>query len=357
MADERRRAPSIHDVAALAGVSYQTVSRVLNDAPRIRPVTAERVQAAIRELGYRPNRAARALVTRRSRTIGVLLTARALHGPFSSYLAIVDAAAERGYGTTTTPAPAGDAVDPTEAVGLLLNQGVDGIVAIAPQDSARSALSGLGARVPLITLQGGPDEVHDFGFDQREGAVAAVEHLIELGHRRIAHVPGPRGWAEAEERERGYRAATARHGLEALVTRPGDWTAESGHRIGRDLLEADAPTAVFAANDETAAGVMAAARELGLALPDDLSVVGVDDVPLARYLDPPLTTVRQDFAVLGRRALDVLVAEIEGDLEHAVHERLPPRLVVRASSAQVTNRSRHALRGCPRPPGGVYYPS
>ncbi len=349
---DRVRPPSIHDVAALAGVSYQTVSRVLNDAPRIRPETLQRVQRAIGELGYRPNRAARALVTRRSRTIGVLLTARALHGPFSSYLAVVDAAADRGYGVTTTPSASDDAEHIAEAVEALLAQGVDGIVAIAPQDRARRVLRGVGRPVPVMTMQGGPDEAEDFGFDQREGARTAVEHLIGLGHREILHLPGPQGWAEAEERERGYRLALHEHGLPPVLTARGDWTAESGYRAAVGVLAGSTATALFAANDEMATGVLAAARDLGIAVPGDLSVVGVDDIPVARFLTPALTTVRQDFEVLGRRALDVLIAEIEGDLEHSVHERIPAALVARASTAKVTNRSRPAARVA-APPGAA----
>ncbi|WP_375388200.1 LacI family DNA-binding transcriptional regulator [uncultured Amnibacterium sp.] len=339
MGQERARPPSIHDVASRAGVSYQTVSRVLNGAPRIRPDTIERVQRAIGELGYRPNRAARALVTRRTRTIGVLLTAKTLHGPYSSFLAIVDAAAERGYGVTTTPIASDDAAAITDAVEQLLAHGIDGIVAIAPQDRARDALHRIDAHVPVITLQGGPDEVEDFGLDQREAARIAVEHLVALGHRSILHIPGPRGWAESEERERGYRRAMADHGLVAEVTERGDWTVDGGYRVALATLPAGDVSAVFAANDEMAIGAIAAARDLGLDVPGGLSVVGVDDVPVARFVAPALTTVRQDFPLIGRRALDVLIAEIEGDAVPAIHERLPPELVVRRSTAQVTNPS------------------
>lgn len=332
------RPPSIHDVARRAGVSYQTVSRVVNEHPQIRPETAERVQQAIEELGYRPNRAARALVLRCTRTIGVLLSARALHGPFSSFLAVVDAAAARGYTVTTIPTASDRPEDVARGVDALLAQGVDGIIAIAPQDRARSAIQGIGARVPVMTLQGGPGEREDFGFDQRQGARAAVSHLLALGHRVVLHVPGPHGWAEAEERARGYELEMRAHGLEPLLARESDWTAASGHRSALAALPGSDATAVFAANDETAFGVLAAARELGLRVPADLSVVGVDDIPTARFVDPALTTVRQDFGVLGRRAITVLIAEIEGDDAHAGHERIVPELVIRDSTAKVTKR-------------------
>lgn len=345
---ERTRPPSIRDVADRAGVSYQTVSRVLNDHPRIREETARRVNEAIGALGYRPNRAARALVTQRTHSIGVLVPARALYGPFSSFVAIVDAARERGYAVETTPVSSERPEDLVACLDLLLGHGVEGVVAIAPQDRARETVRRSGTRVPVITLQGGPDEIEDFGFDQREGARAAVRHLVELGHRRILHLPGPAGWAEADERQRGYLEEVAAHGLEPMVAEAGDWTADSGYGIGAAALRAMAPTAVFAANDEMAFGVLAAARDHGVAVPEDLSVVGFDDAPIARFTGPGLTTLRQDFAELGRRAIGLLLDEIEGDFTHRP-DRILPDLVVRGSTAHVTDRTRHAAEGCRSP--------
>lgn len=340
----RTRPPSIRDVADRAGVSYQTVSRVLNQHPKIRASTAERVQAAIGELGYRPNRAARALVTARTRTIGVLLTAKALHGPFSSFLAIEAAARARGYAVSATPNASDDAVDIAHAVDALLAHGVEGIVAIAPQDRARDAIHRVGARVPVLTLQGTPDEIDGFAIDQQGGAHLATRHLVQLGHRRIAHLPGPDGWAEAGERRRGYAAEMASHGLEALLAPAGDWTPGAGYASGQQLLRDRSVTAVFAANDEMAIGLLAAAAELGLRVPDELSVVGFDDIPAARYLTPPLTTVEQDFAELGRRTIAALIDEIEHGGPLRQHPPITSRLIVRSSTAMVTNRQRHALR-------------
>jgi DNA-binding LacI/PurR family transcriptional regulator len=332
----RVRPPSIRDVAERAGVSYQTVSRVLNEHPSLRPDTVERVQAAIQDLGYRPNRAARALVTSRNHTIGVLLSARALYGPFSSFLTIVDAARERGYSVTTTPNPSDDPADIVDGLDSLLSHGVEGIVAIAPQDRAREAVRQSGADVPVLTLQGGPDEALDFGFDQQEGARLAVRHLLGLGHRRILHIPGPRGWAEAEERQRGFESIMRERRLPVLLADEGDWTVDVGREIALRVLEHDRPTAIFAVNDDTAIGVLAAAHDLGLRVPEDLSVVGFDDVPYARHLRPALTTVRQDFEELGRRAIAALLDEIEGTVRPVPHPRVLPRLVVRDSTAEVT---------------------
>ncbi|HET6825900.1 MAG TPA: LacI family DNA-binding transcriptional regulator [Amnibacterium sp.] len=340
--DRPHRAPSIRDVAEAAGVSYQTVSRVLNDHPKVHPDTAARVQAAIVELGYRPNRAARALVTKRTRTLGVLITARPLYGPFSSFLAIEQAARERGYAVTASPNASDDVADIAQAIDSLLMHGVEGIVAIAPQDRARDAIHKIGARVPVLTLQGAPDEIDGFPIDQRGGARLATRHLVELGHRRILHIPGPPGWAEAEERRRGYLEEMAAHGLEPLLADPGDWTPEAGYISGRSAFARWDVTAVFTANDEMAVGLLAAAVEAGLHVPEDLSVVGFDDIPSARYLAPPLTTVEQDFWEIGRRAIDALIDEIEHGVALPRTPPLPWRLVVRSSTAQVTNRARLA---------------
>lgn len=341
---QRTRPPSIRDVADRAGVSYQTVSRVLNDHPRIREETARRVHEAIGELGYRPNRAARALVMQRTHAIGVLLPARALYGPFSSFVAIVDAARERGYAVETMPVSSEGPDDLVACLDALLGHGVEGVVAIAPQDRARQTVRLSGTRLPVITLHGGPDEVEDFGFDQREGARAAVRHLVELGHRRILHLPGPDGWAEADERQRGYLEEIDAQGLAPMVAEPGDWTADSGYAIGAAALADLAPSAVFAANDEIAFGVLAAARDQGVAVPEELSVVGFDDVPTARFTGPGLTTLRQDFAELGRRAIGLLLDEIEGDFSRRP-DRILPDLVVRGSTADVTDRTRHGPEG------------
>jgi DNA-binding LacI/PurR family transcriptional regulator len=341
--EQRLRPPSIRDVADRAGVSYQTVSRVLNAHPSIRADTEERVRAAIDALGYRPNRAARALVTARSRTIGVLLTARPLHGPFSSFLAIVDAVRERGYSVTTTPNASDDPADILRALEELLAHGVEGIVAIAPQDRAREAVRQSGAPVPVLTLQGVPDETNDFGFDQYEAARLATRHLVDLGHRRIDHLAGPLGWGEAEQRQRGYEHVLRERGLTPRVL-SGDWTPDSGMTVGLRMLADDRPTAVFAANDEMAVGLLAAASDLGLSVPGDLSVVGFDDVPYAKHLRPALTTIRQDFGDLGRRAIALLIDEIEGMVPAEPLPRVPSTLVVRASTAEVTIESRTPRR-------------
>lgn len=331
---EHQRAPSIRDVAALAGVSHQTVSRVINEHPSIREATRQRVLEAMSQLHYRPNRAARALVTARSRTIGVLSTsAAALYGPVSSINAIQDAGRAAGYYIAV--AQLADLSLGSIAAGLdhLLAQSVEGIVVIAPQDVVLDQLQTAGLTVPYVTLQGGPSTVQrELTVDQVAGARTATRHLIELGHRRIAHVSGPLEWFEAQARVHGYRVELAAAGLEPEPAAAGDWTAESGYRVGLCVLADPDVTAVFTSNDQMALGLYHAAHELGRRIPEDLSVVGFDDIPEAAHFWPPLTTVLQDFTELGRRSIESIVAEIEGGTEPTAVS-LQPDLIVRASTA------------------------
>ncbi|WP_158862429.1 LacI family DNA-binding transcriptional regulator [Leifsonia sp. AG29] len=331
---EHQRAASMRDVAVLAGVSHQTVSRVINGHPSIREATRQRVLAAMDELNYRPNRAARALVTARSRTIGVLSTsAAALYGPVSSINAIQDAGRAAGYYVAVAQLP--DLGAPSIADGLdhLLAQSVEGIIVIAPQEVVLEQLEHARIDVPYVTLQGGASTVQrELTVDQQAGARAATRHLIELGHQRIAHVSGPLLWFEARARVGGWALELEAAGLEAIPAFEGDWTAESGYRRGLEALDDDRVTAVFASNDQMALGVYHAAYERGLRIPEDLSVVGFDDIPEAAHFWPPLTTVLQDFTELGRRSVGSLVAEIEGGQE-PTPVSIRPELVVRRSTA------------------------
>ncbi len=331
---EHQRAASMRDVAALAGVSHQTVSRVINGHPSIRDSTRQRVQEAMLQLHYRPNRAARALVTARSRTIGVLSnSAAALYGPVSSINAIQDAGRAAGYSVAVAQLP--DLTGASIAAGLdhLLAQSVEGIVVIAPQDVVIEQLQSVRLDVPYVTLQGGPSALErELTVDQVAGARAATQHLVSLGHRRIVHLSGPLEWFEAQARVHGYRQELAEAGLDPEPVPEGDWTAESGYRLGLDVLRDPGVTAVFASNDQMALGLYHAAYERGRRLPHDLSVVGFDDIPEAAHFWPPLTTVLQDFTDLGRRSVESLVAEIEGGQELTAVSLLPD-LVVRSSTA------------------------
>ncbi|MGO4533349.1 LacI family DNA-binding transcriptional regulator [Leifsonia sp. 2MCAF36] len=331
--DEQGRAPGVREVAAAAGVSRQTVSRVLNDHPSIRPATRERVLAAMEELSFRPNRAARMLTTSRSTTIGVLVASpSSLFGPASSIDAIEKAARDAGYFVTVAHAASLDTDAVEAALEQLSAQAVEGIVVVAPQQRIQDAMAAVSLRVPSITLHGaGMAGDHGVFVDQFEGARLATRYLLDRGHVRIAHLSGPADWSEARARREGFLREMEAAGADPVVSRDGDWTAASGAEIGAELLADTTITAVFSSNDQMALGAMFAAARAGRIIPRDLAVVGFDDIPEAAFLTPPLTTVRQDFAELGRRCVARLVAEIEGT-DLAFDAPVLPRLVSRGSA-------------------------
>lgn len=330
---ERSRAPSIRDVARLAGVSHQTVSRVLNDHPSIRPETKQRVQDAIGVLDYRPNLAARALVTSTSRTIGVLSATVGEFGPTSSIASIEDAARAEGYSVTTVNLPETTPEAIGDAIRQLGREQVSGIVALAPQVRVFNVLRGMAVGVPIVSLQAASGAGgFSLSADQVAGARAVTEHLISLGHNDILHLAGPQDWIEAESRMRGYLDALREADLPTFPPIRGDWTADFGYFAGTELARRRDFTAVFAANDLMAIGLMHGFRDAGIDVPRQVSVVGFDDIPVAAHVWPPLTTVHQDFPALGKRTVKVLLSQIRGE---ALPEFGPvaPQLRLRSSSA------------------------
>lgn len=330
---DKVRAPNIRDVAALAGVSYQTVSRVLNDSPSIRPTTRQKVLDVIDEIGYRPNQAARALVTSRSKAIGVLTLQNVHFGPQTIVNAIEVEARAAGYrlsiASTTTASD-----DVRASLDLLTNQAVEAIIVIAPQRKFFDVIDELDLDVPIVALDSTQRaKAHSLSVDQFEGARLATRHLIDLGHRHIVHVAGPQDWIEADERMQGFLFEMGEADLSIEPPILGDLTADFGYLAGKELLRRRDFTAVFSANDLMAVGLLHAFREADIDVPREVSVVGFDDSPTAPHLWPPLTTVRQDFALIGRRAVELVVAELEG---RTVLDRtlIPPELVVRGSTSR-----------------------
>jgi DNA-binding LacI/PurR family transcriptional regulator len=323
------------DVAVRAGVSHQTVSRVINGHPSVAPLTRERVQQAIAELGYRPNLAARALVTGSTRTIGLVTVKINQYGPAQTMIGLEKAARAAGYSVSVSILDDATADAMREAVDRFVAQSVDAIVALATYDDAAAAMHSIDAPVPLVAVQVGGAEDHPaVGVDQESGARLATRHLLELGHRTVHHVAGPADSQEARGRTAGWRAELLAAGAPVPEIVRGDWTPSSGYAAGRTLAAriraGEDITGVFLANDQMALGLLAALHEEGLEIPDDLSVVGFDDLPEAPYFTPPLTTVRQDFAELGRRGVQLVLARLAGETLHA--EPVPAPLVVRAST-------------------------
>jgi len=321
------------DVAKLAGVSHQTVSRVINDSAHVRPETRERVMAAMRQLDYRPNPAARALVTGRSRTLGVVSFDTTLYGPASTLFAIEKAAHAADYFVTVVSMPALDRVTVLNAIERLRVQGVDGILVISAQEGAVEALVNLRAGVPVVAVEAGPmQSVPVVAVDQWGGAASATQLLLDLGHRAVWHIAGPRDWVEAQQRVEGWRSTLEAAGATIPPVLSGDWSPRSGYEVGRRLAADLDVTAVFVANDQMALGLLRALHEHGRQIPGDVSVVGFDDVPEARYFTPPLTTVRQDFAEMGRRALRLLLDVMSDSSQPPARLTVAPELVVRRST-------------------------
>jgi DNA-binding LacI/PurR family transcriptional regulator len=327
-------------VASLAGVSHQTVSRVLNGHPNIRRETRDRVLEVIEAVDYRPNRAAKALATRKYSRIGVLVDSAVQYGPNSTLRAIEAAARETGYTVSSITVAEDRAVSAKVAVDHLMDQGVDALCVVAPRSSSVDLLRELSPGIPTLVVKATPDKTFlTASVDQQLGASLAVQHLIGLGHREILHLAGPLDWLDAKGRERGWRAEMQAAGLRERPIVVGDWTSDAGYELGRSFDAVPDFTAVFAGNDQMALGLVHGLSERGIRVPEDVSVIGFDDLPDARHFLPPLTTVRQDFHALGGRSVEALLAVLEGrDMPR--RSLIAPELVVRQSSAR------------PRPPAG-----
>jgi DNA-binding LacI/PurR family transcriptional regulator len=330
------------DVARLAGVSHQTVSRVINGQNNLRPATRERVEQAIRQLGYRPNSAARALVTRRSATIGVIGSKSGYWGPSTVHRTIQAAGREAGYFVSSVNLQSLTREELVDAINHLRDQSVEGIVLISATDDALDvarAQEHLG--VPVVVVEGDATKARwTVGVDQVAGAELGTRHLIDLGHTDIMHLAGPPSWTEGRARLLGWQNAMYAAGLRPSQHVTGDWSAASGFDAGREIAGRDDVTAVFCANDQMALGLMRALFEADRIVPSGprgVSVVGFDDIPEAPYLIPPLTTVRQDFQGLGHRAIEILRAALGH--ESPPEGLISPELVVRASSAAPVERN------------------
>jgi DNA-binding LacI/PurR family transcriptional regulator len=335
----RPRAPVMSDVGRLAGVSHQTVSRVINGSPHVRPETRDRVVAAMQELGYRPNPVARALVTGRSKTLGVVSFDTTLYGPASTLFGIERAAHEAGYFMIVASLEELSRASVVDAVERLRRQGVEGILVIAPHLEAGDALLHARTDVPLVAAEAGPEHgVPVVAVDQLAGAASATRHLLELGHETVWHITGPANFIESQQRRNGWQATLEAAGAEVPPPLVGDWSPRAGYDLGRQLSREAAVTAVFVANDQMALGLLRALHEARREVPGEISVVGFDDIPEAAFFQPPLTTVRQDFIEMGRRSLRLLLRTIETGRRSEVGSLVPPELIVRRSTAPPPRR-------------------
>jgi DNA-binding LacI/PurR family transcriptional regulator len=342
MSSKARARPTIYDVAREAGVSTATVSRALNDTGQIAPATRLAIEEAVERLGYRPNTIARSLVTKSTQTIAFLLPD--ITNPFYAALVagIQQSALASGH-TMLLCMTGGDAGQEEEYLSLLRAKQVDGALVdglvVPPDRIARFVEDGF----PIVCLDRDvkSQSVPLVQVDNKRGARMATEHLIELGHRRIAHVAGAPELGISAERQKGYRDALAAAGVDhdPHLVATGRFTEDGGYEATRSLLESSADfTAVFAANDLSAIGTINALAEGGRRVPEDVSVIGFDDLRLSAYTSPPLTTIRQPAVEIAEQATEILIGLINGRRAPKLRYLLEPTLVVRSSTAALTSR-------------------
>ena len=301
----------------------------------MRAETRDRVLAAMEKLDYRPNPVARALVTGRSKTLGVVTFNTTLYGPASTLVGVERAAHAAGYFISIVSLESLERAAVLQAVERLRALGVDGLVMIAPHVASLGALWDLPADLPVVAVEAGPQDVVAVAeVDQYEGARLATQHLLDLGHATVHHLGGPpRAGPRRSSAPRAGAARSTPRGAKGTSPLRGDWSARSGYELGQKLLDLPDVTAIFVANDQMALGLLRVLHERGCDVPGDVSIVGFDDIPESAYFSPPLTTVRQDFNEMGRRGLHLLLEEIAAGKRSTGRATVPASLVVRASTA------------------------
>jgi DNA-binding LacI/PurR family transcriptional regulator len=340
----RARTPSMADVAAHAGVSAQTVSRVLSGHPNVQPITRARVMASVDDLGYRMNSAARALSSGRTRTIGVVVLPTVDYSSSAVTHGVESAARRAGYAVNISTASSIDPAAIAAAMTRLDRQSVEGIVLVVPVPTGTDAVEAIAARIPTVTIDGSRTASSEVvAIDQFEVGRLATEHLLQLGHPTVWHLAGPDHWLDSTGRAAGWRAALDAAGREAPPLLHGDWSPESGYQAGLVLARIPEASAVFVASDEMAFGAIRALHELGRRVPEDLSVVGVDDIALAAYCSPALTTVAQPFGDIAALAVEHLLRRIDDPTAAPTSTEVTAELVVRASTAPYSGGPAHSV--------------
>lgn len=336
----RVRPASIRDVAAAAGVSYQTVSRVINGHPSVRPATREVVLTAIDQLGFRPNRAARALAGGPVQSVTVLTDNTTLYGRSESIRGIEEAARAAGFNVGIRVVETDDSAEIRDAISRAIEPR-SALMVIAHDRVGNLALAAVPDDVPMVALVSTPAGSEGDGkpwvwIDDRQAAFEATRYLLDLGHRTVHYVAIP----SSPQRLQGWRQALETAGAPVPAPLNHGWTPQSGYLAGSELA-ATRPeaTAILCGNDDIAIGVTRALREAGRAIPAEVSVIGFDDIPIAEFLTPALTTVRQDFAQLGRVAFAMLRRLVEPEASFPAPPPPQPRLIVRESTGPLSTES------------------
>ncbi|MGW0120460.1 LacI family DNA-binding transcriptional regulator [Streptomyces sp. NPDC003327] len=337
--DLAKRPPGMTDVARVAGVSAQTVSRALAGHPNVQEKTRAKVLAAVDQLGYRRNNAARMLSSGRSRTLGVVTLQTNFYSRAAVTTGIENAAREAGYAVSTATTTSLDTFAIENALSRLADQDVEGIILSVPLIHSSSRIEQLTRSTPTVTIDGSrTDATEILAVDQAQAARTATQHLLDLGHETVWHIAGPAEWLESTQRRDGWEAALQAAGRAVPPPLEGDWSPGSGYRNGLVLARIPDVTAVFVASDEMAFGVIRALHEAGRRVPDDISVVGFDDIELAEYCSPSLTTIAQPFQHMGALAVTHLLRRIEAPGPLPEPHSVEPRLVVRASTTTAPRR-------------------
>ncbi|MFE9783477.1 LacI family DNA-binding transcriptional regulator [Streptomyces sp. NPDC005775] len=327
------------DVAHLAGVSSQTVSRVSNGFPGVNEETRQQVLAAMKDLGYRPNSAARALKRGEFRTIGVITFTLSTTGNVRTLEAIATSAAHEGYAVTLLPVAVPTQDEVRGAFSRLGELAVDAVIVIMEVHLLDEARLSLPPHVKVVVADSDAgDRYAVVDTDQAGGTREAVRHLLGLGHETVWHLAGPEESYAALRRTDAWRTALQKAGRATPEIVRGDWSAESGYRAGLHLAGQADCTAVFVANDQMALGLLRALNERGRKVPQEVSVVGFDDIAEAGSFQPPLTTVHQDFGEVGRRCVEGVLHQMRRSGPDHGTTLVPTRLVVRASTAPPPRR-------------------
>ncbi|KAB1653816.1 LacI family transcriptional regulator [Pseudoclavibacter chungangensis] len=330
--EKHKAAANMSDVARLAGVSPQTVSRTLAGHPNVRAATAAKVLDAVEKLDYRVHAAAASLSSGRTRQLGVITVSSARYSTSALGLGVEAAAVAAGYSVTTAAAPDLTPESVIATLDRVASQGAEGILLAVPVGAEHRDFAARAARIPMVAIDASAPAIPTVSVDQVAIGRLATEHLLGLGHRTVVHLQGPDEWLESRDRRLGWEVALRARDITPPRPLVGDWSPESGYRIGTALATERDVTALFVASDEMAFGVLRAMHEHGRRVPEDLSIVSVDDIDLAAYAAPSLTTVRQPFGEIGRLAAERLIDVLE---DRPVHEREHPvpELVVRSSTA------------------------
>ena len=334
MAKARKPRPTMLDVAELSGVSYQTVSRVINDHPYVSDETRKRVQDAIDTLGYRPSKAATRLRAKSSKTIAIILYGSWFHGPVQIALNVEMAAKTSGFEVIISNVTETEK-QVTEALQQVKDWAVEGIIMIVPaQGLPQSEIQAICGEVPVVHIDSRRSPtLASVNLDESGGTQQIVEHLLSMGHTHFCEISGPLNWYSAQVRHQACLKVFQAYGIEPPVHIEGNWTTPGGYQATRRLLEQGHRfSALIAANDNTALGALSALHQHGLHVPGDIAVVGFDDIPEAAYFIPPLSTVRHDYIQLGASGFEYLLQMMDDPETPIVQKVIAPKLILRKSS-------------------------